>query len=361
MPKRPSTFCPDWASPPGATIVDVLEERGITRDVFAKRMSQSRTEIDALLSGKRTISIGTARVLSNVLGPSPEFWLMRDYHYRESANRLHGTSQSWLSELPVKHMIRQGWIPQKPQDLVAACLRFFDTPTIAAWSNKYTTGQLATYRMSQAHAKNLAAVAAWLRRGEIEAEHINCAEWNPSTLKSSLGKLRSLTRQSDPQNFLPTLVKECAAAGVAVVLVRAPQGCPASGAAWFRSPSQAVIAPSFRFLSDDHFWFTVFHEIGHLILHSKTKLHLEGTGADPDQLEREANDFAANALVPPDMQPELLMLTSDSRDIQRFAKRVGVSPGIIVGQLQHHGILTHAQQNRLKRRYTWTVPTHEMP
>ena len=69
--------------------------------------------------------------------------------------------------------------------------------------------------------------------------------------------------------------------------------------------------------------------------------------------EREANDFAADALVPPEYRNALLALPRDSREVIRFARKIGVAPGIVVGQLQHFKKLTHRQLNTLKRRFQW--------
>jgi Zn-dependent peptidase ImmA (M78 family) len=110
---------------------------------------------------------------------------------------------------------------------------------------------------------------------------------------------------------------------------------------------------SFRFLSDDQFWFSFFHEAGHLLLHGDGGFFLEGDDTPSTTQEQEANDFAEGALVPPEFQEALLRLPLNGREVIRFAHRLGVSPGIVVGQLQHHGKFTYRQLNNLKRRFKW--------
>ncbi len=115
-----------------------------------------------------------------------------------------------------------------------------------------------------------------------------------------------------------------------------------------------MLVLSFRYRSDDQFWFTFFHEAAHLLLHRPGTLFLEGGDSDASTSEeREANDFAASVLVPPAHQDELLSICDNLDSILRFASRAGVAPGLIVGQLQHKGLLGRDRLNRLKRRYSW--------
>jgi Zn-dependent peptidase ImmA (M78 family) len=114
-----------------------------------------------------------------------------------------------------------------------------------------------------------------------------------------------------------------------------------------------MILLSFRYLSDDHFWFTFFHEAGHLVLHGDRCIFLEGDDTLTTEEEDAANAFAADTLIPPEYQAEMLRLPLNGRDVMRFARKVGVSPGIVVGQLQHYGRFRQNQLNNLKRRFTW--------
>src|SRR6185503_7262686 len=129
--------------------------------------------------------------------------------------------------------------------------------------------------------------------------------------------------------------KLCAESGVAVISLRAPTGCRASGATRFLSANKAILMLSFRHLSDDHFWFTFFHEAGHLLLHGKKRFFLEADELTTTTEENEANAFAASTLVPAEFRHELLTLQPTHKAVIRFAMHVGIAPGIVVGQLQH--------------------------
>jgi len=356
-----ANFQPDWASPPGDTIADLLEEREVSTAEFAKHMRQTLRYVEELLDGRALITIDTAQKLEAVLGPSAQFWMVRESQYRDDVNRLElngveNADSQWLDELPWKDMVKFGWVKPclRPADRFNACLQFFGVPDVQSWREAYKAVlETSSYRTSPSFESRPAAVAAWLRQAEIQSESIDCKPWNASHFRETLWTLRALTRQKNPRSFIPELVRRCADCGVAVVIVRAPSECRASGATRFLSPNKALLVLSFRYLSDDHFWFSFFHEAAHVLLHGKKVIFLEGDKFIDDKKEQEANNFAARTLIPPEFQAELSSLRTDSMAVIRFARRVGVSPGIVVGQLQHRGLFGQEQLNRLKRRFAW--------
>lgn len=352
-------FQPDWASAPGETIADALRERGVPPSVFAGNIGYEAEQFNELLHGRIELSPETARLLERHLGASRSFWLNREAHYRSDLARLRKDVESdpeWLKQLPLRDMIRFRWVPREsdPMAQARACFAFFDVPDAAAWRNLYGVPfEMAAFRTSPTFDSHPGSVAAWLRQGEIASRDIRCQPWNRDEFLAGLSRIRSLTRQKDPARFLPMLREVCAKAGVAVVVLRAPAGCRASGATRFVSPSKALLLLSFRYLSDDHFWFTFFHEAAHLILHSPNALFIEAAEMLSSAQEQEANVFAQDFLIPKSFQSEFAGLPLTHESIMRFARRVGISSGIVVGQLQHAGRLPRNQLNRLKRRFRW--------
>jgi HTH-type transcriptional regulator / antitoxin HigA len=349
-------FCPNWASAPGDTISDILEERGWSINEFAARLDDTIDQARQLLQGRATITVRTARRLEQVLGGTAEFWMARDFQFREDVDRIHRLDQEWLTELPLGDMIRYGWLQPtpRPAEEVEACLRFFGSSSVAAWRQAYSGIQaLVAFRTSRAFDSHPASVAAWLRKGEIESEKIKCSPWNADCFRNSLSDIRRLTLKKDPAHFLPELQRRCSESGVALSIVRAPNGCRASGATKFLSDDKALLLFSFRYLSDDQFWFTFFHEAGHLLLHGRDSLFLEGLDAESEVKEREANEFAERILIPDQWRGSFGALRAETRAIIRFAQQVGISPGIVVGQLQHYERIPRNHFNGLKRRFQW--------
>lgn len=352
-------FKPSQLIPPGETISEILGERKITTSDFAQGIGVPYEIANKLLIGDFVIDKELAAVLSGVLGASPTFWLNREENYRAQLSELKtpltSEEDSWLKEIPVSTMQKNGWIPKVayPAQNLRNCLSFFDVPDIQSWKEIYTSGsELAAFRTSPAFDPKLGAVAAWLRQGEIEADFIDCSPWDKDRFCAALQEARYLTTQEDPNIFIPELQKIFAACGVAVVIARTPDGCQASGATKFISDEKAILMLSFRHLSDDHFWFTFFHEAAHLILHGDV-VFVEGEHCLDSLQEQEANTFSADFLIPVEYKNELKLLGNDIRKILKFSKKLGVSPGIVVGQLQHLGIVKHYHLQKLKVRYKW--------
>ena len=359
-----SVFSPDWLSPPGETVADLMQARRLSADALAVQLKTTTECLAALLAGRAELDSSLALKLAGTLGGSADFWLSREALYRDALLRLNSPTivvdaKRWIEMLPLRDMVRFGWVAKErsqPQQ-VAALLRFFDTETLDSWYQEYQQIVAGTsYKKSATHVARSASLAAWLRRGAILASSMACSPWNGARFGDLLPELRALTRQRDPASFLPTLQSRCAECGVAVVVARAPAGCTASGATRFTSPNQALLLLSFRHLSDDHFWFAFFHEAAHLILHSPDSLYVEASarGDDVDEAEIEADEYAESLLLPDAMRARLTSLPLDTRSIVRFARDAGISPGIVVGQLQYRRRLPFGHMNSLKRRYAWS-------
>jgi len=349
-------FCPNWVSPPGDTIADILAERGLSEAEFSDLIGSSREKASDLLQGRIPITISIARQLEHVVGGSVEFWMSRDFQYRQDSSRLHQADEQWLNELPIGDMVKFGWIrpAPRPSDEMRACLKFFGVESVQDWHELVARlSEAVAFRTSTSFESHPGAVAAWLRQGELVGEAIKCKAWSSNRFGEVLSTVRSLTREKDPGRFTPKLKELCATAGVAVAIVRAPNGCRASGATRFLSPKKALLQLSFRYLSDDHFWFSFFHEAAHLLLHGDKRLFLEGTDIPITKEEEEANRFAEDMLVPPGLRLAMLSLPLNGRKVIRFARKLGISPGIVVGQLQHYKKIDLHQLNGLKRRFKW--------
>jgi hypothetical protein len=282
--------------------------------------------------------------------------MARDFQYHQQTANLEEATNAWVRDLPFADMVRFGWIEPVPKrsEALAACLKFFDVPNVAIWHRVYgSLEQKFLFRTSAAFESEPAAVAAWLRRGEIEASRTRCDPWSAEGFGAALTSIRFLTREKDPKKFIPELQRVCADVGVAVTTVRSPSGCRASGATRFVTAEKALLLLSFRHLADDQFWFSFLHEAGHLLLHSHQDVFIEGIEAPDSAAEKEADDFASRTLIPPQHLPELLRLRQNKFDLVRFARRMGISPGIVVGQLQHYGRIKENHFNGMKRRYRW--------
>jgi len=353
---KSSNFQPNWASTPGDTIADILKDRQLTLPMFAKKMNSTIDHVRELLHGYVSITEEIAQKLEKVLGASVEFWLKRESQYRDSVYRLRNVEEEkWLKELPLKDMIKFGWL-RESKNQVKECLDYFNVPDVWTWRRKYSeVTAITAFRKSSAIQSRSASVATWLRQGEIQSNLIDCKPWDPILFKETLLKIRPLTKKKNPKDFIPELTKKCAECGVALVIVKTPSGCSASGATKFITKDRTLILLSFRYLTDDHFWFTFFHEAGHLLLHGDRTLFIEDEDKSGkiNKEEEDANNFSAELLIPKEFQQRLKRMRVNKRSLMDIAMDTDVSLGIIVGQLQHMGMIEYNHWNSFKRKYTW--------
>jgi len=218
-------------------------------------------------------------------------------------------------------------------------LRFFDIPDIQTWRAKYASlHQNVAFRSSPSFESREGAVAAWLRQGEMEAQSMRCKPWNPDAFATQLTQVRGLTRQKNPSDFVQNLRDLCAPAGVAVVIVRAPERVSCQRRYTFSVGPASTIAAQFPLSLRRSVLVQLFHEAGHLLLHGRNGFFLEGSARPPRRRRMRPVLFAERILVPPEWRDRMLALGSNSREVIRFARRLGISPRASWwGQLQHYG------------------------
>lgn len=354
-------FNPNWFSKPGETLATLMVRYRLTVRRLAEMTDRDPNSIQGIITGTVAIDEELAAAFSKIVGGTTSFWLRRQATYEKSLARASAAvpkdeGAAWIRNLPLLEMAQFGWVskPANKSEAVRVALSYFGVNSPSEWKERYTDFSMnVAFRTSTKLSTKVGALSAWLKKGELEANLVPCRPWDGRLLRSRILELRNFAKNKSPAYFIPRLRDICAAAGVAVVFIRAPSGCPVSGAARFISPEKAMVILSFRYLSDDHFWFTFFHEIGHLILHGSTSTFVDGDEIDSSEIEAEANAFAGDTLVPLERHEELMDLPSRTENVIRFAVSVGVTPGVIVGQLQHFGVIRHSQLNFLKRRFNW--------
>lgn len=351
-------FIPDWFSKPGDSLRSLMLRRGLAAHDVAEHLDDGMSTLRSFLDGTGAIDKLHAEVLAKYVGGTPTFWLKRQANYEVALERAVDRADAtegddWLL-LPVPGNKPRGKLTDaQRRSEVKRRLTFFSVGTMKAWEQRY--GRICTdtlYRKSSAFSSNDASILMWLRSGELGADLVSTRPWNVGNLQDRLCDIRKLSKVKHPELFLPKLRSLCAEAGVAIVTKRAPKGCPASGASRMVAADKAMILLSFRGLSDDKFWFTVFHEIGHLVLHgARTFVDADMDGID--EVEREANEFASHCIVPKEKFEEFAKLVPTEENVVRFSVRAGVAPGLTVGQMQHQKSIRQDQLNFLKRRWKW--------
>lgn len=366
-------FTPDFAVPPGETLLEVLESRGLTQIELAERTGRPKKTINEIIKGHAAITPETALQFERVLGIEAAFWTALEWDYqsaiaRRSERERLATQVDWLKELPVKAMINAGWIKAKSSavEQLEALLAFFGVASVDAWQDVWRDYRDAVaFRASPSFESDFGAMTAWLRQSELEGRAIDTGLFDASAFKSALADVRSLTAEA-PEVFCPHMRERCAAAGVAVVFVRELPKLRVCGATRWLTSDKALIALTLRYKRDDHFWFTFFHEAAHILLHGKRAFFVEEErrspaketredASDVARQEEEANRFARDFLIPPAAYAEFKRQHAfGEQAIRAFAATVGIAPGIVVGRLQHESILPYPTPlNHLKRSFVW--------
>jgi len=356
---------PNWASPPGATIARVMKAREIDPSEFADAVGLKVHEFDELLHGKLRLSESLAEALAEQLGSTARFWLARDKDYLKELARLGAADvtaiDQWAQSMPVASMKRFGWLPADSRTKLArnnALLSFFDCKSIQDWGQRYSAGVGAVaFRTSLTFASDGMATLVWLRAGEAQLAPQPNARFDHEEFERILPSLKRLSAFKRPETILQRLREACAVVGVSITTARAPEGCRASGASWFDASGRPVIHLSFRHLSEDHFWFTFFHEAAHIILHGQTHIDSDGVevmGEDTEKQEDEANAYAQAILLPDDIRQDLLSRqVLSAKAILQAAKVAKVTAGVIVGQLEKAEAIKYGKFSFLKHRYRW--------
>lgn len=366
MTELSAPFAPDWVLPPGESILDIAEERGWTQAELAQRLGYSEKHISQLINGKVPLTVDAAQRLERVLGSTIDFWLALEANYQKHKARLEAAKRHtgwvpWLDELPLKELMACEAIPKqrldskhKP-DVVESCLRFFGVATPDEWRAHYGGMQMA-FRRSRAEQSDVGAISAWLRLGEQQAEKLDGPKYDKTRFEKALFSIRGLTNEP-PEAFEPQMCELLHEAGVLLVLVPAIPRAHVSGVARWLSPTRPLIQLSLYGKTNDKFWFSFFHEAAHILLHANNKeekrsIFLDDPNAahTDDPREQEANQWASDWLIPSQHVNALAGLRSKAA-VDTFAHQLGIHPGIVVGRLQHDGLIEPSWMNDLKQSF----------
>lgn len=358
-------YQPDYAVAPGEIVDEHREAAAMTQAELGRRIGFSTKHVNRLLAGHEPVTPDTALKLEAVFGLPARVWLALEARYREHLAREADeqaltAEEHWLSEVPHRDLAKLGWIPsrQKGAALVRSLRAFFEVGSLDYLPTVWQDTQ-AAYRKTAAFRSHEWAMLAWLAQGEREADRIRCQPFDGVALRAALPEIKALSRLPGIE-FVDPLVERCADFGIALVFLAAPRGARVSGAARWLDKDRALIQLSLRYKTDDHLWFTFFHEIGHVLLHGKRDefIDFEKSSGQGGQ-EKEADEFAARQLVDPAAMTRLIASGDFSpRAVQAFAAAQDVAPGIVVGQLQHRGVVPYRSVlSKLKTSFRWTHET----
>ena len=345
---------------PGEVLSEEIEALGMTQKDLALSLGRPLQVVNEIVRGKKAITEETALELERVLGVGAHVWLGLESTYKLTLARNREREQiqgavDWLTGFPIKEMAKRNWIPKlrNKEEQVRAVLSFFGVASVDAYHKKV---HAAAFRFSEKAKTSPGALAAWLRRGELEARTVETGRFDAELLLEAAHKARSLTT-SGPEAFAPQLERLFSEAGVAFTVVPEFPKTGANGVArWLNAKKdKALIQLNLRYSWADIFWFTLFHEVAHLLLHKRQNIIVDGADISGDPaIEQEANQWARDFLIAPDAWQDFL----DGQDLSHtavveFAADAGISTSIVVGRLQKEKLVPYSALTELKTRFTW--------
>lgn len=370
-------YRPETPPHPGEILKEELDEQQVSQADLARRTGLSTKHVNQIVQGVVALSPDIAVRLERATGISAETWnrLEAIWQTHQSAvddQRKLAGEVGWVSKFPLAFLKQMGVLRDTGQSLtnLRLILSFFGVATPDVAEQAWREYRLA-FRRSELVEGDGYSIAAWLRVCEVRARDIECEPFSRERLIASISQVRELTLR-EPGYWQVELPRLCSTLGIALVFIPALKNTHLSGVTRWLAPDKVMIGLSDRFKADDTFWFSFFHELAHVLLHGKRLTFLDhgrepGEDGDddlssmflhgdskvpgaPTESEREADKFAQNSLIPEQKLRKFLDSSAvvTEKAIKIFAREIGVAPSVVVGRLQHEGIVPWSFGRKLK-------------
>lgn len=337
---------------PGEFIQEELEVRGWTQSDLAEIMGRDAALVSGLATGKRAVSPETARGLGDAFGTGAAFWLNLESSYQlAKVDRDDSTARrsNLYSRAPIQHMVRRGWLgaTETVDDLEVAYKGFYGVADVC--------DSIAPLAHAARKASDYNSVTqeemAWLYRAAHMARLVDAPKYSAQRLDRALGQLRDLLTAPEETRKVASILRE---AGVRFVVIENLPKTRIDGACIWLNKSTPVVAMSLRFDRIDWFWHTLIHELTH-VRHRDgavvdTEMDKSRSEEDRPEEEKRADASAVSFLVPQDQLTGFMMRVQpfySKKKIRGFAARVGVHPGLVVGQLQFRRQVGYAHNREM--------------
>lgn len=293
-------YFPQSWSHPGENLEEKLQEMNMGPKEFAVRTGKPEKTIIAVLKGESSITADMAVQFEKVTLIPAHFWLNHQKNYdeyiaREKRKTIITQAIPWAKKFPLKELAIFGYIRSDTtiMEQTSDLLSFFGFASHKAWENYYFNQQLkVAFRISLSKVKEPYAISSWLRMGEIQANEIQTYEYSAKKLNQTI-----LAITNKKSKTFKELQHSCLQAGVKLIYTPKMDSSPISGAArWVANSPLIQLGIDYK---DKDFWYTFFHEAGHILLHGKKDIFLENIKyADKDiQKEKEADEFAKKIIT----------------------------------------------------------------
>jgi HTH-type transcriptional regulator/antitoxin HigA len=351
------------AIPPGETIKEELEFLKMSQKDFSERMGMAEKTISQIINGEASLSYETAIKLESVLGIPASLWNSLESGYREKLLRIKEEEEkekewSIAREIPYKEILKRGWIKiiddKNKNEIIKVLKVFFSVASLEFLRNtqsktfNYYNELEPTINFKKGKEKiSEYSMITWIRKGELEATKIETGIFNKTDIKNIIPEMKKLSMINSKDN-IDKLKELCRINGIALVITPHLAKTYVDGVSKWIDKDTALIILSNRRKGIDSFWFNFFHELGHLLKHNKKKLFINAEETLNSDIEKEANEFANNTLIPKDEYRNLKKEFLNEKKIKEIAEKLNIHPSIIVGRLQFDKIIKYNEFSDLK-------------
>ncbi len=335
-------YQPDAVTHPGELLRVELEDRGMSQVDFAVRAGLSTKHVNQVLKGSAVMSSDVAVTLERVLGTPASLWTNLEARWQENRSRQRARISltehvDWAQQFPLAALSARGFLAtaQASEEAVEALLRFFRVASPASFNQFWLEPLSGSFRRAQQFKIDEYETVSWLRIAEHQTEPHDLPPFSVTRLRAALPKLRQLTQLPQDEGFRRAR-KVLARCGVALTFVEALPKSRIGGATWWPALNRPIIALSERHRRADIFWFTMFHEVAHLLLHPRRTAFIDlerEKGAVDDNIdgsESQANGLAAETLIPREHDEFIVRATASQ--LKELADSLGVGACIVAGR-----------------------------
>lgn len=326
---------------PGEILEEWLDEKGMSQRELADRTSKSEKFVSQLINGKAALTADTAHDLELVTGVGAATWLRMEGSYRAVKQRREEIAAATYPLSPIEKVVTAFL---RKQRIISAPARATGEQRMELFAllgvnsatglERLATRRAAAFRVSAAYVPEPLATEVLIALAYREAQLINVGAYDANAIRALIPELRAYTRLSASEGAERARAR-LAHAGVALVFLPNVPKAHCNGVTLWNAHGP-VVAITDRGRREDIFWFTLFHELSHVLDGHRGDIYLEGPGADKTVAEQRADAFATECLIPRD-QEHLLDEIVSFGDLERVAAALGVGEGVVIGQLHHRG------------------------
>lgn len=343
---------------PGYYLKEIVDESGLTQEDFAKRLDTTPKNLSLLIRGEQNLSVDIALKLSRMLGTSVMYWLNLQNSYDSLIMEFKSDEELEIERKVFKSLdykyFRDNFglpdLPRKIDEQIKEVRNFLNVATLKVFTKK---DMAVSFRSSakELTEANIIKANTMVQIATNKALKVDAPKFNRHKFEDAARYALTLTKDHD--KFYPLLYKAFLNAGVIFIILPNLTGSKINGATK-KIGDNIMLMVNDRRLNADSFWFTLFHEIGHII-NGDYGISFEKETGEREEL---ANKYAEDSLIPEKLYKEFREKGQfDLQAIRLFADQINRDPGIVLGRLQKEEIVSYDDWRMKSLRHKYKVQT----